>query len=161
MRRGLAYGAGSVFQARRSPGPLSVSTQTKNQTVADVVGLMRSEMRKLGTDPVPAEELDARKASLIGGFGREIETTDGIAGLTAGYVLQEVPLDEMKRYTPAIAAVTPDQVRDVAHRLIDPAPASVIMVGDTKTFLPALKAKGIVPEVIPVAKLDLNKATLR
>jgi zinc protease len=161
VRRGLAYGAGSSFQGRRSPGPLSASTQTKNGTVADVVVLMKDEMRKLGVDPVPASELDARKASLIGGFGRSVETTDGMAGFTAGLVLQEVPLAEIQRYAPAIAAVTPEQARDVARRLIDPAPASVIIVGDASQYLPGLKAKDIVPEVIPAAKLNLNSAKLQ
>lgn len=161
VRRGLAYGAGSSFQARRSPGPLSVSTSTKNPTVGEVVVLMQDEMRKLGTDLVPQAELDARKAGLIGGFGREIETTDGLAGLAAGLVLQDTPLSEIQLYTPSIAAVTPEQVRDVSKKLIDPASASVIMVGDASQFLPGLKEKGINAEVIPVGKLDLNKAALR
>jgi zinc protease len=161
VKRGLAYGAGSNFQARRSPGPLSVSTSTKNTTVADVVVLMQDEMRKLGTDLVPQSELDARKAGLIGGFGRSIETTDGLAGLAAGLVMQDVPLSEIQRYSPSIAAVTPEQVRTVSKTLIDPAPASVIMVGDAATFLPGLKAKGITPEVFPAAKLNLDSATLK
>ncbi len=161
VRRGLAYGAGSSFQARRAPGPLSVSTSTKNPTVGEVVVLMQDEMRKLGTDPVPPSELEARKAGLIGGFGRDIETTDGLAGLAAGLVLQDAPLSEIQRYTPAIAAVTAEQVRDVAKRLVDPASASVIMVGDASQFLPGVKAKGITPEVIPVAKLNLDSVTLR
>jgi zinc protease len=161
VARGLAYGAGSAFQARRSPGPFSASTSTKNTTVADVVVLMKEEMTKLGADLVPASELDARKAGLIGGFGRQVETTDGLAGYTAGLVLQEVPLDEIQRYAPAITAVTPAQVRDVAKTLIDPAPASVVIVGDAATFLPGLKTKGITPEVIPAAKLNLDSTTLQ
>ena len=161
VRRGLAYGAGSSFQARRAAGPLSASTQTKNPTVPQVVTLMRDEMKRLGSDLVPAAELDARKAALTGGFGRAIETTDGLAGFTAGLVLQEVPLAEMQRYTASVNAVTPTQVRDVARELIDPAPASTIMVGDAAQFLPGLKAAGITPEVIPAAKLNLNSASLR
>jgi zinc protease len=140
---------------------LSVSTSTKNPTVGEVVVLMQDEMRKLATDLVPQSELDARKAGLIGGFGREIETTDGLAGLAAGLVLQDTPLSAIQLYTPSIAAVTPEQVRDVSKTLIDPASASVIMVGDASQFLPGLKEKGITAEVIPVSKLDLNKTALR
>ena len=161
VRRGLAYGASSSFQARRAPGPLAASTSTKPQTVPQVIALMTDEMRRLGTDLVPAAELDARKASLIGAFGRAIETTDGIAGFTAGLVLQDVPLAEIARYAPSVNAVTPEQVRGVAKALIDPGPASVIVVGDAGQFLPALKAKGVAAEVIPVGQLDLNKAALR
>ncbi|WP_404712675.1 hypothetical protein [Sphingomonas sp. MMS24-J13] len=49
----------------------------------------------------------------------------------------------------------------MSKTLIDPASASVIVVGDAAQFGPGLKEKGITAEVIPVAKLDLNKASLR
>ncbi|WP_294392118.1 pitrilysin family protein [uncultured Sphingomonas sp.] len=161
VKQGLAYGASSSFQARRAPGPLSAYTQTKNATVPEVIGLMKDEMRRMGTEPVPATELDARKASLVGGFGRQIETTDGLAGYAAGLVLQDVPLSEMGRFSPSVQAVTADQVLSVSRDLIDPKAASVIVVGKAADFLPRLKATGTNPEVVPVGQLNLDSATLR
>jgi zinc protease len=161
VRRGLAYGARSSFAARLAPGPLSASTQTKNSTVPEVVTLMKTEMKRMGTELVPTAELDARKAGLIGGFGRSIETTDGLAAFTAGLVLDHVPLTEIGRFTAAVTAVTPEQVRSVSQALIDPAPASTIIVGDAQQFLPALRAEGVAPEVIPAAGINLDSATLR
>jgi len=98
IKRGLAYGAGSSFQARRSPGPLAASTSTKNPTVPDVIDLIRGEMTRMGTDLLSPSELDARKAGLVGTFGRQIETTDGLAGYVAGLVLEDVPTAEIGRY---------------------------------------------------------------
>jgi zinc protease len=161
VKRGLAYGASSSFQARRAPGPLSAYTQTKNATVPEVIDLIRGEMRRMGTEPVPATELDARKASLLGGFGRQIETTDGLAGYAAGLVLQDVPLAEMARYSPSVAAVTADQVLSVSRALIDPAATSVIVVGNAAEFLPKLKATGLTPEVVPIGQLNLDSVTLK
>jgi len=161
VKRGLAYGAGSSFQARRSPGPLAASTQTKNPTVPDVIDLIRGEMSRMGTDLVPAAELDARKATLVGSFGREIETTDGLAGFLTGLVLENVSPDEIGRYSAAVNAVTPDQVRSVAKELIDPTPASVIVVGNAGEFAPKLVSKGVKAQVIPAAKLNLDKAGLQ
>jgi zinc protease len=161
VKRGLAYGAGASFQARRSPGPLAASTQTKNATVPEVIGLIRGEMARMGTDLVPPVELDARKATLVGGFGREIETTDGLAGYLAGLVLQDVAPAEIGRYSSSVNAVTAEQVRAVAKELIDPAPASVIVVGDAGQFASGLQAKGIKAQVIPAAKLNLDKAALQ
>jgi len=161
VKRGLAYGAGSSFQARRSPGPLAASTQTKNPTVPDVIDLIRGEMARMGQDIVPPAELDARKATLVGGFGRQIETTDGIAGYIASLVLEDVPPAEIGHYSDSVNAVTAEQVRSVAKDLIDPAPASVIVVGDATQFAPRLKAKDAKAQVIPVAKLNLDKAVLQ
>jgi zinc protease len=161
VKRGLAYGASSSFQARRAPGPLSAYTQTKNATVPEVIDLMRSEMRRMGTEPVPAAELEARKASLLGSYGRQIETTDGLAGYAAGLVLQDVPLTEMARFSPSITAVSADQVLAVSKTLIDPAAASIVVVGNAGEFLPRLKAGGTTPEVVPVGQLNLDSATLK
>lgn len=161
VKRGLAYGAGTSFQARRSPGPLAASTSTKNPTVPDVIDLIRGEMTRMATDLVAPSELDARKAGLVGAFGREIETTDGLAGYVAGLVLEDVPPAEIGRYSSSVNSVTAEQVRQVSKDLIDPAPASVIVVGDAGQFLPKLQAKGEKPQVIPAAKLNLDKAELQ
>ncbi|WP_116089967.1 M16 family metallopeptidase [Sphingomonas crusticola] len=161
VKRGLAYGAGSSFQARRAPGPLAASTQTKNETVPDVIDLINSQMTLMGSELVPTAELDARKATLIGAFGRQVETTDGLAGYAAGLVLEDVPLAEIARYSAAVNAVTPDQVRSVSQELIDPKPASVIVVGDAAQFLPKLQAKGVKADVIPLSKLNLDSPTLQ
>ena len=161
IKRGLAYGAGASFQARRSPGPLAASTSTKNPTVPDVVDLIRGEMTRMGTDLVPTAELDAHKAGLVGAFGRQIETTDGLAGQVAGLVLENVPPAEIGHYAGAVNAVTADQVRSVAKDLIDPTPASVVIVGDAGQFLPKLQAKGEKPQVIPAAKLNLDNPGLQ
>lgn len=161
IKRGLAYGAGTSFQARRSPGPLAASTSTKNPTVPDVIDLIRGEMTRMGRDSITPVELDAHKAGLVGAFGREIETTDGLAGYVAGLVLQDVSPREIGRYSGSINAVTAEQVRQVSQELIDPAPASVIVVGDAKQFLPKLQANGEKPEVIAATKLNLDKVGLQ
>ena len=161
VKRGLAYGAGSVFDARRAPGPLSASTQTKNPTVPDVIDLIRGEMTRMGAELVPQTELEARKATLTGSFGRGIETTDGLAGYVAGLVLQNVAPAEIAHYSAAVNAVTAEQVRNVSKELIDPAPASVIVVGDAGQFAPKLQAKGVKAQIIPVGKLNLDNVGLQ
>jgi zinc protease len=161
VKRGLAYGAGSSFDARRNPGSLAASTSTRNDAVPQVVSLVRATMAGMGTADVPEAELDARKATLTGGFGRGVETTDGLAGYLAGLVLQNVSPSEIGRYAASVNAVTPDDVRRVSAQLLNPAPASTIVVGDAAKFLPGLKATGVAPEVVPITALDLGSASLR
>lgn len=161
VKRGLAYGAGSSFRAGRLPGPLSVATQTKNATAPEVVTLMAGEMRGMGAAPVPAAELAARKATLSGAFGSRIETTDGLAGVAAGLVTQDVDPAEIDRYAQRIEAVTADEVEQVSKALIDPAAASTVVVGDAASFMAGLKAEGKAPELIPAAKLDLGTPALQ
>lgn len=161
VKRGLSYGAASRLDARREVGSFSASSQTKNPSAADVVSLIVGEMKKLGNVPTPAAELDTRKAVLIGGFGRSSETTGGIATIIGGYVINGVPLDELKRYAGAVEGVTPEQVQSAAARLLDPAQASIVVVGDSKLFVDDLRKAYPTLEVIPASSLNLDSATLK
>lgn len=161
IKRGLAYGAGSSVDARRQPGIVTASTQTKNPSAPEVVKLIAEEMARMGAAPVPAAELDSRKAVLIGGFGRRIERTDGIAGALADYVADGVPLGTLQSYIPSIQSVDPAAVQAAAKRVLDPASASIVVVGDAKTFVDELRKTYPQLEVIPAKALNLDSATLK
>ena len=60
-----------------------------------MLGLILAEMRRLGAEPIPVAELTARRASLTGDFGRDTETTAGMAGLIGGYVMRGLGPDEI------------------------------------------------------------------
>lgn len=161
IKRGLAYGAGSSVDTRRMTGIVSASTQTKNPSAPEVVSLIAAEMKQLGETPVPAAELDSRKAVLVGSFGRRIERTDGIAGALADYVAEGVPLDTLSTYIPSIQGVDPAAVQAAAKKVLDPSNASIIVVGDSKLFVDELRKTHPNLEVIPAASLNLDSATLK
>jgi zinc protease len=161
IKRGLAYGANSSLSARREPGSISARTQTKNPTAPETVAIMVAEMKRLGSEPVPANELEPRKATLIGDFGRGVETTDGIADVLGNYVVQEVPLSELKAFTTKVSAVDPAAVQTAAASLLDPSRASIVVVGDSKDFIDALRKAYPNLELIPASALKLDSATLK
>ena len=160
IKRGLSYGAGSAVDARRMPGPFVARVQTKNESAPQVADLMLAELQKLRATPPSAEETAARQASLTGTYGRNLETTDGLARTLGVYVLMGIPVDEIGRYDGQIQGVTPAQAQAFARAQLDPARADLIVVGDAKLFLPALKAEHPQLEVIPAAKLDLDRPSL-
>ena len=161
VKRGLAYGASSGIDARRGVGSITASTATKNASAPDVVELIVTEMKKLGTDPVPASELAIKQAVLTGGFGREVETVSGLAGRLAGLAIDGIPFTELAKYSGKVNAVTPAAITAAAAPLFDPAKASIVVVGDAKTFLPAFAKAGRAVEVIPASALDLDAPGLR
>ena len=161
IKRGLAYGAGSGLDVGKTQGTIAAKTQTKNPTAAEVVTLIAAEMARMGSAPVPAAELDTRKAVLIGGFGRGIETTGGVANILGAYVQNGVPLGELQRFTGAVGAVDPAAVQSAAVALLDPKAASIVVVGDAKQFIEPLRKAYPDVEVIPETALKLDTATLR
>ena len=161
IKRGLAYGAGSGLDAGKTQGTVAARTQTKNPTAAEVVTLIAAEMTRMGTAPVPASELDTRKAVLVGNFGRGIETTSGVAGILGAYVQNGVPVGELQRYTMAVGGVDPAGVQAAAASLLDPNAASIVVVGDAKQFIDPLRQAYPQVEVIPEAALKLDTAALK
>jgi zinc protease len=160
VKRGLSYGANSRIDERTSGGLFTASAQTKNESAVEVADLLMREAKKLGTQPIAADELEPRKAALIGGFGREVETSAGLAGLLTDYATNGVPLNEIANFTPKTAAVTAAQAQAAAASAIDPSKISLIIVGDAKLFGAKLKAEYPNAVVIPAASLDLDRADL-
>jgi zinc protease len=156
IKRGLSYGAGASLSARQRAGVLTASTQTKNESAAEVADLLTAELGRLATAAIEAPELAARKSTLIGGFGRNIETVDGLAGEIGELALYGLPLTELEQYAPKVEAVTADQVRAVAGRRFGAEAASLIVVGDAKQFESAIKAKRPNAVTVPAANLDLD-----
>jgi zinc protease len=161
IKRGLSYGASSRLSTSRTTGSFRAAAQTKNESAPEVLDLITAEMKKLAAQSAGAEELKARKSVLVGGFGRELATTGGLADILGNLALYGVPLDEITLYTAKVEAVSPSQVQGFAGRVLDPATASVIVAGDAKAFSAPLKAKLPNLEVIPVDQLDLDSPTLK
>jgi zinc protease len=161
VKRGLSYGAGSNLEMRRSAGSFMASAQTKNQSGAEVASLTLAEIGKLATGDLPDSELTPRKASLLGGFARNMETTGGVVNQFASLALYGVPLDEINRYVASVQAVKPADVKSFAASRISADSTSVVIVGKASEFLPDLKKQFPNVEVIAVSDLDLNSASLK
>lgn len=161
IKRGLSYGAGSVLDTRRDVGPFSASAQTKNQSAAEVAGLLLSEIERLSSAAVPDPELTPRKAVVMGSFARNLETASGLVSQVASLALYGISFDEINRYIGNVQAVTAADVQKFAGAHLGASNANIIVVGNAKAFLPALKKQFPQVEVIPLAELDLNSSLLR
>ncbi len=158
-KRGLSYGAYTSLGARVEPGLLTASTQTKNESAAEVVGLVLAEFDRLRTEPVPAEEVDNRETFVTGGFTRALETTGGLGGFLADAVVLGLPLTEMQAYPDRVRATTPETLRAAAQG-VSSEDAYVVVVGQASMFVDALRESHPDLVVIPASDLDLNSPTL-
>jgi zinc protease len=161
VKRGLSYGAGSQLDMRRSAGSFMASAQTKNPSGAEVASLALAEIGKLATGELLDSELSTRKASLLGGFARSMETTNGVVSQFGSLAMYGLPLDEINRYIGNVQAIKPTDVKAFAASRLNAASTSVVIVGNAKEFLPELQKQFPNVEVIPVSDLDLNNANLK
>lgn len=160
IKRGLSYGAGSSFVPRADVGPFTARSETKNESAAEVAGIIVDEMARLSTSDVPEVELTPRKAVLIGEFGQSLETTSGIVDQISALALHDLPLASINAYVAGVQAVTAEDVRKFASSNVGNA-MNVAIVGDASKFLEPLQKRFGEVEVIKFDELDLNSATLR
>ena len=161
IKRGLSYGAGSALEARRDVGPFLASAQTKNESGAQVADLLLGEIDRLSSSPPADVELTPRKAVLIGGFSRNLETASGLVGQLGALALQGLGLDEINRYINNVQAIGTDDIKKFASKTLDAKTSNIIIVGNAKAFLPELQKKYPNVEVISMSDLDLNTALLK
>lgn len=161
VKRGLSYGASSGLGARVDTGLFSAATQTRNDAAAEVVQLISTEIARLSTDLVSAEELAPRRATVLGSFSRSLESVSRLGSVVGGFAQYGLPVDELGQYAAKVRAVTPEQMRDAVQRRLPAAAVSYIVVGEADQFAPALMQAYPNLERIPLTQLNLDTAALR
>ncbi|WP_428153157.1 M16 family metallopeptidase [Brevundimonas sp.] len=161
IKRGLSYGASSSLGVRADAGLFTAATQTKNETADEVADLILAEIAKLGAETPSQADLAPRRATLIGGFGRSLETVDGLGTLVANLALYDLPMSDLADYAGRVRAVTPEQVQAAFAEHLPVNRASLVIVGDGSLFLDALRAKHPNLEVIEAGALNLNNGSLK
>jgi len=158
IKRGLSYGASSGLDARREAALFRVAVQTKNESAAEVVGLVQAEIDRLANEPIPADELAARKLTLIGGFSRSVETTAGLATAIRALVVANRPPAELKERIGQLEAVTAADIQRYAAAHLGAANRRLAVAGEASAFGAALKASR--PGLVTVAQdaLDLERS---
>ncbi|MBC8029600.1 MAG: insulinase family protein [Pyrinomonadaceae bacterium] len=161
IKRGLSYGAGSSLEARREVGPFSASAQTKNISALEVAELLMREVGRLSSEPVPDIEMTPRKAVVVGNFARNLETASGLVAQVGSLAVYGISFDEINRYIGNVQTITAANLQRFASARLGAKETNIVIVGNAKDFLPALRKQYAKVEVIPVAELDLNTALLR
>jgi len=160
IKRGLSYGAGSNFGWRMGKTNFSTATQTKNESAAEVVELVLAEIEKLTNDSVSDAELNPRKLVLTGDFGRDLETTGGLAdkvGELYGFYLST---KELNSFIPNVQSTSSAQIKAFAQNYLKG--GNIIIVGDYSVFKADLAKRfpNMQIEVIKAEDLDLSADNL-
>ena len=128
-KRGLAYSVYSYFVPMRQRGPFVIGLQTRNDQAQLAEQVTRETVAKFVHNGPTAEELEAAKKHITGGFPLLLDSNKKIAGnlLTIGFY--DLPLDYLETYSEKIEAVTIEDVRDAFRRRLDPDRLVQVVVG--------------------------------
>ena len=139
---------------------LVASTQTKNESAAEVLGLVLFEFDRLKTEAVTETATTDRETYITGGFSSNLETTGGLGNFIAQTVQFGLPLTELQNYPERVRATTPEAIMAAANATLGSDRAYVVIVGDAKMFIDAVRAVHPDVQVISAAELDLSRGDL-
>jgi zinc protease len=105
--------------------------------------------------------LTPRKSVLTGNFGRNLETTEGLAAAVADLYSFGVSTGELNAYMKNVEAVKDAQIREFAKSNLSG--GDIIIVGDYSVFKDDLAKRfpNMKIDVVKASELDLSKENLR
>ncbi|HZS14825.1 MAG TPA: pitrilysin family protein [Candidatus Dormibacteraeota bacterium] len=118
-RAGLAYRISAGHEPFDDTGLYSISTATRPDDAARAVELSVRELRRMAEEAVPAAELEAAKASMVGRLLRGTETAGASSHWYASRWRAGLSLETPDSRAEAIEATTAEQVQRVAQRIVD------------------------------------------
>lgn len=126
-KRGLTYGIYSGVSDTRKIDAFSISTSTKNESVAEVLSVVHGEIEKIKAEGVSDQELKDAKAYLTGSMPLSLTSTDRIAGILLSLQIQDLPQDYLDHYKEKIDGVSKKDIQRVAQRVLDSGNTTIIV----------------------------------
>jgi zinc protease len=123
------------------------SASVRSSATEESVEIFKDLMSKYGKE-FSADDLEFTRNSLIKGYARQYETLGAKIGMLSDISMYRFPLDYPKGEQAIIQNMTPDQLKALALKYIDPSKMYYVVAGDAKTQVEALEKIGFgKPEV--------------
>jgi zinc protease len=140
VKRGLSYGAGSLFDLRRHASMLFAATQTANESADQVVGIMLDQIGRLAKEPMSDADVAERTIFLTNALASQTERSAGLADYLASLVEAGTPLDAARR---ELGGEAPDvaQTASVGARYFLAPTPTIVVAGDSRKWIGALRTR--------------------
>jgi len=137
-----SLGGATHHEMRRGESTFYWSSGVPAEHTADALAAIDKAFEALGQTAPSAEELDEKKALYLRQIPRLTETAIEGAELVATIAEYGLPEDALAGLAARVQAVTPDEIRALAHARLASDRTRAIVVGDWSKLKPSLKALG-------------------
>lgn len=128
-KRGLTYGIGTSLSVSDHSEELMGQFQASNDKVAEAIAVIREEWVKIARDGITQTELDNAKTYMTGSYPLRFDGNGTIASILVGMQIIGLTPDYPKTRNEKVEAVTLEDVKRVAARLVTPDDLAFIVVG--------------------------------
>jgi zinc protease len=127
--RGLSYSVYSYFAPMAQLGAFEIGLQTKLEQTDEALKVVREVLGKFQKEGPTAEELDASKKDITGGFPLRTANNSQIVEYVGVIGFYRLPLDYLDTFTGKINALTREQIADAFTRRVQPDKMVTVIVG--------------------------------
>ncbi|WP_029596634.1 M16 family metallopeptidase [Flavobacterium sp. ACAM 123] len=138
-KHGWTYGAYSNIGFGKYVEKFRSSTSVRNAVTDSSVVEILSELKKIRTEFVSADDLKNAKAKYIGNFVMQIQKPTTVARYALNTEIYNLPSDFYENYIKSINAVTVEDIKDVANKYFLADNIRVLVVGKGSEVAPALE----------------------
>lgn len=127
-KRGLAYGINSSLVTQEYASSLVIGTATRSDRAAETLGVIRDTVRRMAEEGPTEAELAAAKQYVIGAYAlNNLDSSSAIASTLLSLQEERLGIDYIDRRTALIEAVTLDEVKAAARKLLTADPAILVI----------------------------------
>lgn len=117
-KRGLAYSVYSYLQPFDHASLFAGGVATKNEQMAQSLDIIRAELKRMAEEGPTAKELEGAKSNLTGSFALRFDTNSKIASQLMYFLAEDLGIDYVDKRNAEVDAITLDDVKRVAKRLL-------------------------------------------
>ncbi len=128
-KRGLTYGVYSYLGTKEHASIMMGRVASANDRVAEAVQVISDEWEEMARNGVTQAELDQAKTYLTGAYPLQFDGNGPIADILVGMQMDGFPIDYAKTRNDRVEAVTLEDVKRVAARLLKPEALRFVVVG--------------------------------
>lgn len=128
-KRGLSYSVYSYFAPGLHAGAFTVGLQTRPDQARQAVAVTREVVAQFVAQGPTAQELQAAKSNLIGGFALRLDSNRKLLDNLSNIAWNDLALDYLDTWTAAVGRLTVDDVRQAFARVLRPQDMVTVVVG--------------------------------
>ncbi|MGB8735891.1 MAG: pitrilysin family protein [Rhodomicrobium sp.] len=129
-KRGLAYSVYTYLHPLEHAGIFAGGVATENKTVGQSLDLIKAELERAANEGLTEKELRTAKDFLIGSFALRFDTSGKIASQLLAIQLDNLGIDYIERRNGEIEAITVQDIKRVAKRMMEPKNLIVTVAGE-------------------------------
>jgi zinc protease len=135
-KRGLTYGIGTGLAPMDHAEMWLGQFSSDNDKVAEAIKVVQDQWQRTATEGISAQELADAKTYMTGSYPLRFDSNEAIANILVGMQMENLPIDYAVTRNDKVNAVTSDDIKRVAARLLAPDALHFVVVGQPEGLPP-------------------------